>query len=100
MSCVVVWPDKFRAGWERGSNPPETSTGSPLETFDVVEIKAALRRVYDSDAHFVPYRIEGLDQCPRINAGGLVELNRAGRDVVFDVIPIDIDAPAGVQVEQ
>jgi len=93
LSKIIVWPDKFRPGWDRGSDPPITSDGNAPERFPVVDALTALRRRYTTDAHFVAYRVDGLDAIPRINAGGLVELQRAGRDVVFDLIAVDLDAP-------
>jgi hypothetical protein len=92
MARVTVWPRRSVYGWERG-NPPETVDGSAPERFPVADLVEALEAVYTSDAHFVPYSIPGGDVCPRINQGGLDVLQVHGGNVVFDSIPIDVDAP-------
>jgi hypothetical protein len=89
---VTVWPHRTVKGWERGS-PPEDKNGEPPARFPVVPVLKALETVSLSDAHFVPYRVPGVEVCPRVNQGGLAELESRGLGLVYDVLPIDLDAP-------
>ena len=70
MSTVSVWPHKIQSGWDTGADFLNKRTGLPVPRFPLYEARDAIGRVYNTDAHFVPYRIPGLsvgDEQPRIN---------------------------------
>ena len=63
-----------------------------------VEVLAALRAEYDTDAHFAPYWLEGIDGTVRdhghrINKGALAVLVDSGLVLRFQVAPFDVDDP-------
>lgn len=94
---ITVVPRHNVYGWDSG-NPPLTTAdrrggAQPPERFPVLGTADAFTRRYATDSHFLPYSIQGLDICPRINGGGRVELMKAGRDIVFGLLVIDLDAP-------
>jgi len=91
---VVVLPHKQLRGW-RGEDLREP--GAP-GLFPVVELDEALRRVYDTDAHFMPYYVVRKDgsvppRVPRINKEGLGTLQADGHRLLFGCVVLDIDDP-------
>ena len=85
---VSVWVDKFVPGWNGQETPPGVHPVMPL-----VE---ALSKRWDTDAHFVPYRLVGEDgteypDCPRLKVETLPHLGDYGVRAVFDVVVADID---------
>ena len=87
MAKIVVWPSLYPTGWD-GSSAIES-----LDVFEVVEGAEALDKVYDTDAQFVPYYIEGETRMPRLNKECLPALKERGKQVLFDWLVIDVDAP-------
>ena len=87
MAKIVVWPSLYPTGWA-GSSAIES-----LDVFEVVEGAEARDKVYDTDAHFVPYYIEGETRMPRLNKECLPALKERGKQVLFDWLVIDVDAP-------
>lgn len=84
----TVWVDKFVTGWDGKEAQPSVHP--------VVSLVDALRQEYDTDAHFVPYRLIGDDgveypDCPRLKVESIAHLADYGLRAVLDVIPIDID---------
>ena len=84
-----VWVDKYVSGWDgqEGQEP------QAHPTLPVVE---ALSTLYDTDAHFVPYRLQTLDgkdfdACPRIRNEAMPHLADYGVKIVWDVAVADID---------
>lgn len=80
---IAVAPDKFAPGLAPGCpNPPPA--------YQVVELKEALRAIYETDAHFVPYH-NGAARQARINKTGLPLY--AGGDLVVDALIAEEDLP-------
>ncbi len=87
MAKVVVWPSRYVSGWDGSSAIAE------LDVFEIVDGEQALGQVYDTDAHFVPYYIEGETRMPRLNKACLPTLKERGKRVLFDWLVVDVDAP-------
>lgn len=81
MAKLIAWPNKFVKS--------ATSEGQG-DVWPVLDAREALSIRFDSDAHFVPYYIEGLDECPRLKKRcvGWVE----GR-ILFQLAVLDLDDP-------
>lgn len=79
MILGQVWPRPFVAGW---------SEESPDGAFYPTQGPEALRQLYDTDAHFVPYYIAGSKGCPRL----LKEVaDDPSYPIRFQVIPLDCE---------
>lgn len=74
-----VWPHKKIPAWE-GPN-----SKSPV--FETVGVEALLS-VHMTDAHFVPYFLEGSKVCPRLYKEAVADW-----PVRFQVVPVDCDPP-------
>lgn len=85
MAKITVWQSKYVKGW-RGEDDLPADKIHP-----VVELGAALRHEYDTDAHFVPYYIDKLDGCPRVNKAALDKVREEGADLVYEVAVGDVD---------
>lgn len=88
---ISVWVDKFVAGWSGAE-------GTQPQVHPVVGVMDAMVRVYETDAHFVPYYLVGEDgtvypDCPRLKVETLPHLADYGVRPVFDVAVADIDCP-------
>ena len=89
IAKISVWVDKFVPGWSG-------EEGEPPLTHPVKPLVDAMLAKYETDAHFVPYRLvsdegeEGED-CPRLKVETLPHLPAYGVRVVFDVAVADID---------
>lgn len=74
-----VWPQARVLGWSE-----DEPAGAAYETVTT----DALRRIYDTDAHFVPYWLEGAAACPRL-------LKDVAKDPTYpirlQVIPLDCE---------
>ena len=103
MSTISVWQHKIQSGWDTGADFLNKRTGLPVPRFPLYEARDAIGRVYNTDAHFVPYRIPGLsvgDEQPRINeAARRSVLTPAGLDPVLDLAVIDVDATKDIKSE-
>lgn len=85
LPTVNVWPSKYVVGWDGDR------TKAPPAAHPVVDMRDALFSVYDTDAHFCPAVIPGLDRQPRLKlTGAKQEMLEAVR---FTVLALDIDAP-------
>ncbi len=98
MPNITVFPIRAIRGWDKGAlakprNKPPEGPEIPCKVFSSIDVHDALGLVYDTDAHFVPYRIEGAEKIPRVNYGGLRTLLKAGGRLVYDTIVFDLDAP-------
>lgn len=90
MARVSVWPRADVLGWE--------GPASVYERYPVLELEEALRRSWDTDAHFVPYVVrlaDGTypDRIPRINLPGFALLEADGHAVVYGALVYDLDDP-------
>jgi hypothetical protein len=83
VANVAVAPSKFARGVD-GSGREVTSA------YEVLELEAALRRSYRTDAHLVAYTVEGAPRQPRINKSGL---DSFPQPVTVDVFFCDVDNP-------
>lgn len=95
MARVVVWPKREITGWNGEIPQPDN-----LDVFDVVDLHTALHTVYSTDAHFVPYWLEGEDVQPRINKEALPALAEAGVRMLFDVVVVEVDDPVAHDAEK
>jgi P4 family phage/plasmid primase-like protien len=87
---VSVWPHEAVTGWE---GPQST-----CDKFPVLELDEALRRAWNTDAHFVPYSVRLADgsrpdAIPRLNLPGFSALERQGHAVVYGALVYDLDDP-------
>ena len=100
MSLVSVWPHKIQSGWDTGLDYRNKATGRTVPRFPLYDAREALQTTWTTDAHFVPYRIPGLDKGhtqPRINEAARREvLTPRGIEPVLDLVVIDVDAPKTV----
>lgn len=69
MTLVAVAPNKYARGFQPGQEDVR-------DAYAVVELEAALHRVYRTDAHLVAYVVEGATRQPRINKPGLPHFGR------------------------
>ncbi len=103
MKLVSVWPSRAVSGWDEGSDFRNRKTGRPVNRYPLVEAVEALSKRYDTDAHFIPYRIAGLtkgDLQPRVNDSARRSvLIPAGIEVLYDLLVIDVDAPSDIKRE-
>lgn len=86
---VCIWPTKFATGWD-GSGPP-------VAEHPVSDVRDALVRRYDTDAHFTCGIAHPTSQ-PRFNkwSGGrssMPNFERLGIDIRFHTIALDVDRP-------
>ena len=61
-----------------------------VDAYEVLDLRAALERVYETDAHLVTYVIEGAVRQPRINKPGLPSFERPVHTTTF---MCDVDNP-------
>jgi P4 family phage/plasmid primase-like protien len=81
MPKLTAWPTKFvkaARGVEDGDSWP------------VLNAREALEFRYDTDAHFVPYSIEGHDQCPRLLKRNVEWVDGA---IICGLAVLDLDDP-------
>ncbi len=83
---VTIWPTRYVKGFS-GTNHEE------VDSYESVELLEALERVYDTDAHFVPYYVAGEASIPRLTLGSLYAVRAAGAEVLFGYLVFDIDCP-------
>lgn len=76
MTLVAVAANKYARGFQPGQEDAP-------EAYEVVELEAALRRVYRSDAHLVAYVVDYAARQPRINKPGLASFGRRARVHAF-----------------
>jgi len=106
-SPIVVLADKFAVGWEGDLRELTLATSAP-PLHSVLELGAALRTTYTTDAHFACYHLRGPDgveeEIPRLNkrrpdklAAGLTELHAR---LLFGVVAVDVDAPKALDPTQ
>jgi len=97
-SFVTVWEHKKYKGWEDGGDP------STLVQHDVVQLIAALEAIYNTDAHFVPYFIEGESSAPRINKSAIKDRTTGeladGRTMLYSALVFDVDMPSEVKDDE
>ena len=84
-TLIAVAPNKMATGFE-----PSAGKTNPPEVYEVLELCAALRREYDTDAHCVTYIVDGAERQVRINKLGLVDFPRR---VVVTAFFVDLDNP-------
>jgi len=80
---VTVLPGPYIKGWDGGDL-------EGVEGYPVVSIEKAFADRYDTDAHFVPYYIDGAEEIPRINKGALEHVND---QLKIAIGVLDIDDP-------
>ena len=85
---VLVMPDKYIKACD-GSDASIADTVS----CDLVPIETALSGVYNTDAHFAPYFVDGADTMPRLKRGSLARLSEMGTPLMFGLGLLDVDAP-------
>ena len=90
MIRVTVWEHRAVDGFD-GDNEDE------IFTWPVMELSEALAKVYETDAQCVPYYMEGLDDCPRVNKLGFKALEADGEVLTYDSVWYDIDCPKAVK---
>jgi len=83
VTRVAVARNKFARGFERSGDDVALA-------YEIVELRAALERVYSTDAHLVTYVVDGAERQPRINKGGLPYFEKA---VSVESFFCDIDNP-------
>jgi P4 family phage/plasmid primase-like protien len=86
---LTVWPDRYPRGWKGGR--PDT-------VYPSVTASQALAHVYQTDAHFVPYYVEGVQAIPRLTKRSLPLLRESGVSVRLAHVVADIDCPKGLDV--
>jgi hypothetical protein len=80
---VAVAPTKFAKGFD--------GTGREVpDAYEIVDLRAALERVYTTDAHLVTYVVEGAAHQPRLNKPGLPYFDR---QVLTTAFFCDVDNP-------
>ena len=96
---VTVFPDKFLPGWQGETEDGKASRdGELLTAYSSPDILKALETSYPTDAHFVPYYLEGCEGSPRLNKGTHVDETTGkapalGTRVLFDTLVLDVDGP-------
>ena len=89
MAYVQIWADKYPTGWDGGD------LTAPLHRQVLADV-AAFAAEYQTDAHFAPYWLEGLDgqvpdDGPRINKDALPLLAGLGMRLRFQLAAFDVD---------
>lgn len=93
-AVITVWPHREPKGWT--GNPDELPH---LEAHPTVPLLEAIKKTYDTDAHFWPGYIarietgEPFEEIPRVNKTALKGVADLGGVIRFNVLPIDIDDP-------
>ncbi len=83
LTRVAVARGKYAKGFQKGQE------NAPL-AYQIRELRAALTRVYATDAHLVAYLVDGLERQPRVSKPGL-ELY--GRRLTVECFFCDVDNP-------
>lgn len=92
MSFVHVWPDRFPTRWDGGDQVED------LRLFPRVYFLDALKKRYDTDAHFSPAMLEDREHFPAMKKNGFPEKYKAL--LRFHVVVMDVDAPDHAFTEQ
>lgn len=98
MTCLNVSPDKYLNGIASAHGPHLDRNGqhfNPVGQWKY-ELREALEKSYDTDAHFVCYDIEGEDSIPLIKKQALPSIRSEGKEVVLNTIALDWDTPGHV----
>lgn len=80
--CPVVRRAKSLPPWEADSYP---------HVFQPVPLLEALEREWETDAHFVPYFVEGEEEWPAMAKNMLGLIQQAGSDVKTQLLVLDFD---------
>lgn len=84
-------PVNVTSKYAKGINSLAELEGSqPMQAMPLDE---AITTPFNTDAHFVTYRVPGATQIPRINKPALSSIREQGLDVVVDHIVLDYDNP-------
>mgnify|MGYP003131451111 CR=1 FL=1 len=86
MGKVVVWPTKFVRGWSGDTEEQD------INRFPIMDVREACEQDWETDAHFVPYYVDGFETMPRLNQSSLNALAEDGYEVSFDLLVIDVDS--------
>ena len=84
---VAVMAHKFVPGFEGDNNPPEV--------LEVMALREALEREYDTHAHMVTYVVRGREKQFRINKGALDPERQFDEPLDVHVFAADVDNPKG-----
>lgn len=91
-----VWPPGYSGktyDWRQKPRGPENTRGI-VPSYHIADLSIALRHVYKTDAHFVPYVVPGMAKQPRLTKGGLQWfIEQTGSVPAVSVFFADIDNP-------